>query len=125
MTPVPPPPPVPLFGGGKGGGRGGVKLLCVLWPLCVYWPAAAAPSQMWMLTGEINALKKAFNAEHLAMLVRKKADNSKINEKNVRISAILAELENEEVTRGGRRAGCRGRLGAVLRLRGGWRVVLT
>uniref|UniRef100_A0A7S4G316 Cilia- and flagella-associated protein 43 n=1 Tax=Eutreptiella gymnastica TaxID=73025 RepID=A0A7S4G316_9EUGL len=55
-----------------------------------------ACTQMWMLTGEINALKKAFNAEHSAMLVRKKADNSKINEKNVRISAILAELENEE-----------------------------
>ena len=36
FTPLPPPPPnqVPLFGGS--GGWGGSKLLCALWPLCVY-----------------------------------------------------------------------------------------
>ena len=31
----PPPPGYPFFGGGEGGG-GASKLLCVLWPLCVY-----------------------------------------------------------------------------------------
>ena len=38
LTPYPPPPPatrVPLLGGGWEG-VGGSKLLCVLWPLCVY-----------------------------------------------------------------------------------------
>ena len=33
LTPVPPRTGVPFF---EGGGGGGAKLLCVLWPLCVY-----------------------------------------------------------------------------------------
>ena len=45
LTPVPPRTGVPFFEGwgvggvgvgGGGGGGGGAKLLCVLWPLCVY-----------------------------------------------------------------------------------------
>mmetsp|Transcript_148955 Transcript_148955/g.260283 ORF Transcript_148955/g.260283 Transcript_148955/m.260283 type:complete len:1612 (-) Transcript_148955:446-5281(-) len=55
-----------------------------------------AVTQMWLLNGQIHAFKKAFNQQHKAMLARKKADISKIQEKNIRVQQILAELELQE-----------------------------
>eukprot|EP00668_Euglena_longa_P015873 GGOE01020048.1.p1 GENE.GGOE01020048.1~~GGOE01020048.1.p1 ORF type:complete len:1603 (+),score=697.34 GGOE01020048.1:27-4811(+) len=55
-----------------------------------------AITQMWLLNGQINYTKKQFNDQHIAMLTRKRADISKIAEKNVRIQQILHELDHSE-----------------------------